>query len=127
VPRRQHLTDLGIIRGYSRLNTKIKGLQQELHQILTLLTSPVKLTQNEKLILLSLPSHLIKTYFTLESLGTARATEISNLTHKQRAVESSYLNQLAIMGYAAKSRKKRVVLFTIRIQNCIEKGESELR
>jgi hypothetical protein len=111
---RKRLTDLGIIRGYARLNSKITDMQQELRQILTLLTSPVKLTQNEKLVLLSLSAHLIKTYFTLESQGSATATQVSNLTHKARAVESSYLNQLATMGYVSKSRKSRIVLFTIK-------------
>lgn len=112
---RKHLTDVGIIRGYARLNTKINDLHKELHQILTLLTSPVKLTHNEKLILLSLPAHLIKTYFTLESQGNATAEQVSELTGKARAIESSYLCQLTIMGYITKHRKSRIVIYSMKM------------
>lgn len=93
---------------------EIKAMRTEVQQLLSAIMAPVNLTQNQKLILLSLPTHLIKTYFTLESLGSAKAEEVSNLTHKARAVESSYLNQLATMGYATKSRKSRTALFTIK-------------
>lgn len=111
---RSRITDIGIMRGYTRLHNRIVGIEKKIDQLLKLLSSPVKLTQNEKLILLSLPTHLIKTYFTLDGLGgTATATEISNLTRKARAVESSYLNILVIMGYLVKDHKGRKVVFSI--------------
>jgi hypothetical protein len=123
---RKHLTDVGIIRGYARLNTKINDLHKELRQILTLLTSPVKLTQNEKLILLSLPAHLIKTYFTLESQGKATAHQISQFTNKARAIESSYLCQLATMGYITKRRNSRIVIYSMKTQNCTQTEDTHL-
>jgi hypothetical protein len=109
---RERLTDQGIIKGYLRLNAKINEVQAEIRQLLQVLTTPTKLTHNERLILLRLPAHLIKTYFTLQTLGKATANEISKHTNKARAIESSYLNQLVTMGFCLKKRNGRTVIFT---------------
>jgi hypothetical protein len=63
--------------------------------------------------LLSLPDHLRKTAMTVCRLGRATAEEIAEQTHRARAVESSYLNQLVIMGYLKKERKGRKAYFYV--------------
>jgi hypothetical protein len=63
--------------------------------------------------LLSMPDHLRKTAMTLCRLGRATADEIAQQTHRARAVESAYLNQLVIMGYLKKERKGRKAYFYI--------------
>lgn len=63
--------------------------------------------------LLSMPDHLRKTAMTVCRLGRATADEISQQTHRARAVESAYLNQLVIMGYLKKERKGRKAYFFV--------------
>lgn len=63
--------------------------------------------------LLSMPDHLRKTAMTVCRLGRATAEEIAQQTHRARAVESAYLNQLVIMGYIKKERKGRKAYFYI--------------
>lgn len=63
--------------------------------------------------LLSMPDHLRKTAMTVCRLGRATAEEVSQQTHRARAVESSYLNQLVIMGHLKKERKGRKAYFFV--------------
>jgi hypothetical protein len=63
--------------------------------------------------LLSMPDHLRKTAMTLCRLGRATADEIAQQTHRARAVESAYLNQLVIMNYLKKERKGRKAYFYV--------------
>jgi ArsR family transcriptional regulator, lead/cadmium/zinc/bismuth-responsive transcriptional repressor len=63
--------------------------------------------------LLSMPDHLRKTAMTICRNGRATAEEISEQTSRARAVESSYLNQLVIMGYLKKERTGRKAYFFI--------------
>lgn len=63
--------------------------------------------------LLSMPDHLRKTAMTVCRLGRATADEIAQQTHRARAVESAYLNQLVVMGYLKKERKGRKAYFFI--------------
>jgi hypothetical protein len=61
--------------------------------------------------LLSMPDHLRKTAMTVCRLGRATAEEIAEQTHRARAVESAYLNQLVIMGHLKKERNGRKAYF----------------
>lgn len=63
--------------------------------------------------LLSMPDHLRKTAMTVCRLGRATADETAEQTHRARAVESAYLNQLVIMGYLKKERKGRKAYFFV--------------
>ena len=63
--------------------------------------------------LLQLPENLRCTALTLYELGEATAEDIAEITNKQRAVESAYLNDLAKMGYIQKKRVGRMVHFSI--------------
>lgn len=63
--------------------------------------------------LLSMPDHLRKTAMTVCRLGRATAEEVAQQTHRARAVESSYLNQLVIMGHLKKERKGRKAYFFV--------------
>jgi response regulator of citrate/malate metabolism len=63
--------------------------------------------------LLSMPDHLRKTAMTVCRLGRATAEEVAEQTHRARAVESAYLNQLVIMGYLKKERVGRKAYFYV--------------
>ncbi len=63
--------------------------------------------------LLSMPDHLRKTAMAVCRLGRATADEIAQQTHRARAVESAYLNQLVIMGHLKKERKGRKAYFYV--------------
>jgi len=63
--------------------------------------------------LLSMPDHLRKTAMTVCRLGRATAQEVADQTHRARAVESSYLNQLVIMGHLKKERMGRKAYFYV--------------
>ena len=67
--------------------------------------------------LLSMPDHLRKTAMTACRLGRATADEVAEQTHRARAVESAYLNQLTIMGHLKKERKGRKAYFFIEREN----------
>jgi hypothetical protein len=71
--------------------------------------------------LLSLPDHLRKTAVTLCKLGQATAEEIAEQTSRARAVESSYLNQLVLMGYVKKERRGRKAYFYVEKESGGEK------
>ena len=70
-------------------------------------------TSLDVMTLLSMPDHLRKTAMTICRCGRATAEEIAGQTTRARAVESSYLNQLVIMGYLKKERKGRKAYFFI--------------
>jgi hypothetical protein len=61
--------------------------------------------------LFSLPDHIRKTYMIVASKGECNATEVSNITGRCRALESSYLNQLARMGWLMKRRDSKAIHF----------------
>jgi hypothetical protein len=63
--------------------------------------------------LLSLPDHLRKTATILCDLGKATADQVAKESGRVRAIESSYLNQLVVMGHVNKMRKGRRVYFYI--------------
>ena len=61
--------------------------------------------------LLRIPDHLRKTLVAVYRLGFVTAEDVAQQTGRARALESSYLNQLARMGYLKRERKKRRVYF----------------
>ena len=63
--------------------------------------------------LLSLPDKLRKTASALIELGSASASDVAKITHRERAIESNYLNQLNRMGHIKKCREGRNVYFSI--------------
>jgi len=63
--------------------------------------------------ILSLNGHLQKTILELLRLGKGTATDVAAKTHRSRALESLYLNQLTQMGYVAKERVGKTVNFSI--------------
>jgi predicted HTH transcriptional regulator len=63
--------------------------------------------------LLNMPDHLRKTAVAICRNVRATAEDIANQTNRARAMESSYLNQLVIMGYLKKQRKGKKTYFYI--------------
>ena len=70
---------------------------------------PVELNSSE---LLELPDHLRSTYMTVASKGESSATLVSNKTGRTRAIESTYLNKLAVMGWLNKRRDSKTIYFS---------------
>lgn len=70
-------------------------------------------------ILLSLPDYLRKTYIALLNNGRSTATEIAILTHRARALESHYLNNLVLSKNATKSRNGRKCEFEAVVKGAI--------
>jgi hypothetical protein len=81
---------------------------------------PLNLSESE---LFSLPDNLRKTYLAVASKGECSATEVSNLTGRSRAIESSYLNQLTRMGWLTKHRNSKTLYFRVYASH-IKKHES---
>ena len=63
--------------------------------------------------ILELPKHLQTTILTVYRLGTCTAEDVCAVTHKARAVESAYLNQLLVMGAVSKVRHGRKTYFSL--------------
>jgi hypothetical protein len=63
--------------------------------------------------ILKLPAHLQKTIIALAKMGRGDATDISSATRRARALESSYLNQLVLLGYVGSERVGRIKKFFV--------------
>jgi ArsR family transcriptional regulator, lead/cadmium/zinc/bismuth-responsive transcriptional repressor len=100
-----------------RLNEKIEviiELQKHDHKDMQ---QPLQDTPLDVMTLLSMPDHLRKTAMTVCRSGRSTADEVSQQTSRARAVESSYLNQLVLMGYLKKERKGRKAYFYAEREN----------
>jgi len=95
-----------------RLNEKIE-VMIELQKHSRRDIQPIPETPLDVMTLLSMPDHLRKTAMTVCRLGRATADEIAQQTHRARAVESAYLNQLVIMGHLKKERNGRKAYFYV--------------
>jgi hypothetical protein len=95
-----------------RLNEKIE-VMIELQKHSRRDIQPIPETPLDVMTLLSMPDHLRKTAMTVCRLGRATADEIAQQTHRARAVESAYLNQLVIMGHLKKERNGRKAYFFV--------------
>ena len=65
---------------------------------------------------LDFPKHLQVTLTSLLKLGLATADQVASVTGKARAVESSYLNQLAVMHIVQKEHRSRTVFFRVDLE-----------
>lgn len=74
--------------------------------------------------LLSLPDHLRKTMLIMQIHPYGTAEEVARETKRARAVESSYLNQLTLMGLLEKERKGRKAFFHARTYLWNGRGEA---
>jgi hypothetical protein len=74
------------------------------------------MTQRRLFKILDFPKHLQVTILTLVKIGSATAQEVSAVTGKERAVESSYLNQLVVMQIVHKERRERKAVFTVDLE-----------
>jgi hypothetical protein len=92
---------LKISKQLNELSTRMKQLDQKLSEII-MIHSNVNLKINVDL--LSLPHHLQETVLALGQIGRGTASDVALRTGKTRALESSYLNQLATQQYVMKLR-----------------------
>ena len=102
------------------MNRKIDSImegQQEIPRLprsqpgMKLSVSPEKYL--DVMTLLSLPDHLRKTAMTACGLGEATADDVAGQTGRARAIESSYLNQLVMMGHLIKKKLGRKTYFSL--------------
>ena len=104
---------------------KLKNIDDKLNQLIqektTSAIDPNMLDSLDVMTLLSLPDHLRTSAFTLFELKEATADDVSEVTNKERAVESNYLNQLVRMGYVVKFRTGRKVYFRINEKSDINR------
>jgi hypothetical protein len=95
-----------------RIFEELMNIRQRLDDIERTISNwnpqPLPLPESE---LFSLPDNLRKTYLIVASKGECSATQVSNLTGRSRAIESSYLNQLARMGWLIKRRNSKTLQF----------------
>ena len=104
-----------------RINSCLERIERKLDEAIVPQKTPSKETQGiegkenalDVMTLLTIPDHLRKTAMEVCKQGRATASEISKETGRARAVESSYLNQLVVMGYLKKERKGRDVYFYV--------------
>lgn len=66
--------------------------------------------------ILDFPKHLQVTILTLIRLGRGTAQEVADVTGKERAVESAYLNQLVTMQMVHKTRQERKAVFCVDLE-----------
>lgn len=83
------------------------------NRMTSLNSKPMDLTESE---LISLPDHLRKTYLAVASKGECGATQVSRLTRRCRAIESSYLNQLVRMGWLNKCKVSNKTQFCLTLE-----------
>jgi hypothetical protein len=87
---------------------KIRVRLTEIERILSMTAKPVQVEQDAAM---SLPDFLRKSYLIVEQKGEATATDVSALTGRSRAIESSYLNELVRMKWLGKKRRSKTVIF----------------
>jgi len=74
------------------------------------------LSQKQLYHVLKFPKHLQVSLTSLLKLGLASANQVAAVTGKARAVESSYLNQLAVMRIVQKQHQGRKVFFKVDLE-----------
>lgn len=104
-----------VVNNLKEINSKLDRLivQIECRDETTTDKDKIAAYSLDVLTLLSLPDHLRTTATTLFEIGPATADEVANVTNKERAVESNYLNQLVRMNNVKKYREGRKVYFRI--------------
>lgn len=63
--------------------------------------------------ILILPDHIRKSYVIVAKKGECDALTVSHYTHRARAVESAYLNQLVCLGWLTERRQGKKKLFHV--------------
>jgi hypothetical protein len=74
------------------------------------------LSQKQLYQVLKFPKHLQVSLTSLLKLGLATADQVAAVTGKARALESAYLNQLAIMRIVHKQNRSHTVFFSVDLE-----------
>jgi hypothetical protein len=103
-------------KSISALQAEIKRLRFQVRTLIELHRTIPRFTPDDLTIfVLSLPSHLQRTWQAIFKLGRATAGQVAAVTKKARAVESSYLNQLFRMDALFKEKVgQRHCFFSIK-------------
>lgn len=95
------------------LANTLKDISAQLAKLIRIIESQTKSPFGYKWQdLLKLPKHLQTTAIVLGKIGRVSATDVAKTTGRARAIESSYLNDLVLLGLAKKEkRSNRIVYF----------------
>ena len=94
---------------FKRRDLKISGLQKAVESLKRV---PERIAiSNEEV--LKIPPFMIATFAAISKIGSGQADEVSAITGRVRAVESSHLNQLHREGWLNKYRVGRQVFFSL--------------
>jgi hypothetical protein len=74
------------------------------------------LSQKQLYQVLKFPKHLQISAISLLKMDLASAEQVAEVTGKARAMESAYLNQLAIMRIVRKEHNRRRVFFCVDLE-----------
>jgi len=111
---------------FDRIFQEMQQIRFRLDDIETALSrwnpQPLEISESK---LLLLPDNLRKTYMTVASKGKCSATQVSNLTGRSRAIESSYLNQLTRMGWLMRQRESKNIHFRLVSGEVLKEGPGQ--
>ncbi len=100
------------------VSERIKRIEERLEaleRIVQILQSSISTSQTSVNMkdLLALPVSLQKTMLTIQELGEATSSEVSDRTGRDRSVETIYLNQLERLGFLSKERRGHRYYFKV--------------
>lgn len=102
------------------VSEKIKKIEERLDSLETMTktigASPTKkerATMSDISVLSALPSNLQKTLLAVQELGEATTSRVAEQTKRHRSTENINLNQLAMLGFLSKERKKHEIYFKV--------------
>ena len=91
---------------------EIEQIKKRLDTLEALQFYKAKISKIEKEVML--PDYLYRTWHALKQFPNgATADDIARITERERAVESSHLNYLTVMGVIVKRRAGRKAVFTL--------------
>lgn len=76
--------------------------------------------------MLALPDNIRHTAAALSKIGEGTATQVALETKRTRAIESMYLNQLVVLGYARKKKTGHEVVFYMETPPAAASGDTSV-
>ena len=93
-----------------RIERQLERMEAEIQELKSQMLEETKAEDRR---LVALPDHLRKTALGLLKVGQGTADDVSRYTHRARAVESGYLNQLERQGLVQSRRIGRRKVFSL--------------
>ena len=98
------------------LTVILKDISSQLSRLIKIIESQMKSPVGfEWQDLMKLPKHLQTTAIVLGKTGCVCATDVAQATGRARAVESSYLNDLVLLGLAKKEKRSNKTVYYLPV------------